>query len=131
MSDGVGKWLASGRVGASSSALAAAMLGSVPADTPPAYPHDSDDFGRCAVLCAFSPKEVQSGLGRLAAVSAHWRRLAERWDELTDLYTRDLKACNKLVRELTDPGGSGFYEVRKDADGRWDRFKVKDFRAAR
>lgn len=126
MSAGIGRWLSSRHVGASSSALAAAMLGHVPTESAPAHPLDVGDFGRCAKLWAeVEPEEAQYGLRKLADVSAPWRRLAGSWDDLLKLYETDRDQCDKLVRGLTNSfQGSGMYEVRKDADGRWDKFKV-------
>lgn len=121
---GVGRWLAAGRTGASSSALAAATLGNIP-NHAPAYPHDSDDFGRCYVLWGLTP-EAKDGLARLAAISGPWKRLADRWDELLALYEHDRPACHKLIRSLVSQV-SGIYETRKGEDGRWDSFPVREF----
>ena len=112
MSYGVGKWLGSGHVGASSSALAAAMLGYVP-EGAPAYPHDGSDFGRCAELWRMVEREeAQSGLVNLAAVSGPWNRLAEEWHRLLQLYDTDRNLCHDLVRRCVsvDPG---MYRVSK------------------
>lgn len=97
MSEAIGRWLAKGRVGASSTVLAAAALGALPAGEP-SYPHDFDDFGRCFRLCQMAPSEAALGLKRLAEVSGKWERLAAKWGELCLLYESDVDACNKLVK---------------------------------
>lgn len=114
---GVGEWLASRKVGASSSALAAATLGVLP-DHAPSYPHDADDFGRCKFLWDRTP-EAREGLKRLAAISGPWHRLSERWDELLALHENDLKACSSLIRKLTEMP-TPYCQISKGEDGRWD-----------
>jgi hypothetical protein len=118
---GIGIWLASRHVGLSSSALAAATLGVV-GDQSPHFPHDVDDFSRCVFLWNTEP-ETKNGLALLASVSGPWKRLADHWQQLLDLYERDRDACHKLVRECTS-SGSGMFYVRKGKDGRWDYFRT-------
>lgn len=120
MSDGVAKWLANGRAGASSQALAAASLGAVP--NVPDYPHDPSDFGRCLALWEMAPEAVE-GLKRLAAVSGPWNRLAERWADLIELYQRgESSACFHLMQRLINPSNLRAYEIRKGDDGRVDLY---------
>lgn len=118
MSKGVGKWLAMGRCGMSSTALAAATLGHVDWNDPPAYPHDSDDLSRCILLYGFAP-EAKEGLARLAAVSGQWKRISENWDKLIDIFD-DRRACSDFLHTLINPNNLRSYEERKDASGRWD-----------
>jgi hypothetical protein len=129
MSAGVGKWLASGRMGASSTALAAATLGVTEWNNPPDHPHDSDDLGRCLLLYGMAP-EAREGLKRLAAVSGQWKRLADNWEKLIDIFD-DSQACSALIDKLVNPNNLHAYEFRKGDDGRWDIFPWSDKPSAR
>lgn len=122
---GVGRWLVSRHVGLSSSALAASMLGYANPDVAPAYPHDAGDFGRCAGLWRLTNDPIRSeGLARLASISAQWKRLSDKWDALLHAYdTDDSDSLSMMLDECCGMKGSGAYQVRRDATGRWDRFR--------
>ena len=120
----IGRWLATGHVGASSTTLAAAILGYVAHDREPNFPRDSDDFGRCAKLwLQVGDDRAREGLTHLAAISGPWNRLMEKWDDALDAWCRaDHTACNQIVKACVDQS-SGIFVIRKGDDGRWDRFK--------
>lgn len=82
MRDKILHWFATGRVGASSKAMANAACG-LPQDPlwGPSYPHDPDDLNRCLLLLAVAP-EIRHNWDKIAALSPTWSRLVERWDEI-------------------------------------------------
>lgn len=68
-------WIATGRVGASSKAMAMTACG-MPSDKD--YPLDPDDLNRCLLMLEAVP-EVRDHFDKIAALSPMWRRLIERW----------------------------------------------------
>lgn len=74
-------WVATGRVGASSKAMAMAAC-DLPNDG--SYPHDPADLNRCLLLLKTVP-EVRDHFDKIAALGAVWGRLVSRW--------ADIEAC--------------------------------------
>lgn len=72
------KWIATGRVGMSSQAMALAACG-MPSDG--SYPHDPDDLNRCLLLLKAVP-EVREHFGEIAKLGPVWGRLIARWNEI-------------------------------------------------
>lgn len=72
------EWFATGRVGASSKAMACAAAG-LPNDK--SHPYDPDDLNRCLLLLEAVP-EIRGCMSKVAGISDTWAKLVERWDEL-------------------------------------------------
>ncbi|WP_339733324.1 hypothetical protein [uncultured Pseudomonas sp.] len=71
-------WIATGRVGASSKAMAMAACG-LPNDD--SYPHDPDDLNRCLLLLEAVP-DVRDHFDKIAALGVVWGRLVKRWADI-------------------------------------------------
>lgn len=71
-------WIATGRVGASSKAMAMAACG-LPNDG--SYPHDPDDLNRCLLLLEAVP-DVRDHFDKIAALGVVWSRLIGRWADI-------------------------------------------------
>lgn len=71
-------WIATGRVGASSKAMAMAACG-LPNDG--SYPHDPDDLNRCLLLLESVP-DVRDHFEKIAALGVVWERLIGRWADI-------------------------------------------------
>lgn len=71
-------WIATGRVGASSKAMAMAACG-LPNDG--SYPHDPDDLNRCLLLLEAVP-DVRDHFDKIAALGVVWERLIGRWADI-------------------------------------------------
>lgn len=72
------RWIATGRVGASSKTMAMTACG-LPCDKD--YPLDPDDLNRCLLMLDAVP-EVRDHFDKIAALTPVWGRLIERWDEI-------------------------------------------------
>ena len=82
------EWIAGDDTGISSRAIWAVMMGApVRRVAFGTHPSDPDDFGRCHRLLEAVP-EWRPRMGEMAAHSRVWSRLAEHWDELTQMYLR-------------------------------------------
>lgn len=77
-------WFATGRVGASSRAIAQKMmgLGSAPERS---HPRDPDDLNRCLLLLEAVP-EIRDHMDEVAELSETWAKLVERWDEVEQCF---------------------------------------------
>lgn len=69
-------WIATGRVGASSKAMAMTACG-LPSDK--SYPLDPDDLNRCLLLLEAVP-EVRDHFPQIADLGEVWGRLIASWD---------------------------------------------------
>lgn len=80
MNDKLLGWFATGRVGASSLAIAHKMmgLGSAPERS---YPHDPDDLNRCLLLLEAVP-EIRPRMKEMAEICPEWARLVARWEDI-------------------------------------------------
>jgi len=78
MRDKVLNWMMTGRVGASSKAMATHLCG---AQCDGSYPHDPDDLNRCLLFLEAVP-EARAELPRMATVNKTWAALVQRWDEI-------------------------------------------------
>lgn len=76
------RWIARGRVGLSSKAMAMAACG-VECDKD--YPLDPDDLNRCLLMLEDIP-EVRDQFDRISELSPVWRRLISRWQEIESLF---------------------------------------------
>lgn len=72
------RWIATGRVGSSSKAMAMTACG-LPSDKD--YPGDPDDLNRCLLMLQAVP-EVRDHFDKIAALSPMWHRLIGRWAEI-------------------------------------------------
>lgn len=72
------RWIASGRVGLSSKAMAMAACG---VECDKNYPLDPDDLNRCLLMLEAAP-EVRDCFDKIAIMSPIWGRLIRRWDEI-------------------------------------------------
>lgn len=93
---GIAIWLATGRVGASSRAMAAHFVGQ-PCDG--SYPHDADDFGRCEGLLDAVPG-LRERVGEMASVNAYWAALAPAWPAIAAARP---EARTAMIRALVRP----------------------------
>lgn len=71
-------WIATGRVGASSKAMAMAACG-LPNDG--SYPHDPADLNRCLLMLEAVP-EVRDHFDKIEALGVVWGRLIGRWADI-------------------------------------------------
>jgi len=78
MNNKIKDWFQTGRVGASSEAMALAV-GGMPVKF--SHPLDPSDLNRCLVFLRTVP-EAKQHLDKVAALSPYWERLIARWDEL-------------------------------------------------
>jgi hypothetical protein len=96
--------------GASSTALLARMLGASPDDATFGHPHDPSDFGRCHRLLEHVP-EWRTRLPEMAACSAYWAALVDRWDEITALHAVVVSDYSSWVRP-DDGSKCGVFEPK-------------------
>ncbi len=82
MKDKILYWFGTGRVGASSKAMALAAVG-VPNDG--SHPGDPDDLNRCLMLLEAAP-EIRDQMDRIAAISDTWAALVAQWDEIEQTF---------------------------------------------
>ena len=82
MKDKLLEWFATGRVGASSKAMACAAAG-LPGDK--SHPYDPDDFNRCLLLLEAVP-EIRDCMDNVAGISGTWAKLVNRWDEVEQCF---------------------------------------------
>jgi hypothetical protein len=82
MKDKILGWFATGRVGASSRAMACAAA-DLPHDK--SHPCDPGDFNRCLLLLEAVP-EIRNQMDKIAAISDTWRKLVARWDEVEQCF---------------------------------------------
>lgn len=75
------RWVAVGRRGSSSDAIAAQLTGEVYAQDPKAHPHDADDLCRCVEMLDQVP-ELRGKLQQMSSVSAVWAALVAEWTTL-------------------------------------------------
>ena len=78
MKDKILEWFVTGKVGASSRAMASCIAGF---DSDRSHPHDPDDLNRCLLFLEAVP-EARERLGELRGLSRTWAKLVDRWDEL-------------------------------------------------
>jgi hypothetical protein len=71
-------WVATGRVGQSSKAMAMTACG-LPSEGD--YPLDPDDLNRCLKMLIAVP-EVREHFDKIAALGVVWGRIISRWDEI-------------------------------------------------
>lgn len=77
------RWLIGGKRGISSNAIVSQLTG-IPADRPKSrdYPHDPDDFARCARLLAMYPEAMSAFRDKMPSRSPVWAALVARWDDI-------------------------------------------------
>jgi len=86
LKDKVLKWFGTGRVGASSKAMALHIVG---LESDGSHPCDPDDLSRCLLFLEAVP-EARAELYRLATLSPVWAALTARWDELEALFNEEV-----------------------------------------
>lgn len=82
MKDKILEWFATGRVGASSKAMASAVA-DLPHDK--SHPYDPADLNRCLLLLEAVP-EIRNSMDKVAAISDTWGKLVARWDEVEQCF---------------------------------------------
>lgn len=82
MKDKILDWFATGRVGASSKAMACAVA-DLPHDK--SHPYDPDDLNRCLLLLEAVP-EIRNQMDKVASISGTWGKLVARWDEVEQCF---------------------------------------------
>lgn len=100
-----GEWFRGRDTGTSSFTIFFVMTGTYIPRGNYDVPHDPADFGRCYRLLNLFPK-WKTRMPEVAVRFPEWRRLVERWDELTKLYEEEspAKTAPKLyarMKELT------------------------------
>lgn len=75
-------WIATGRVGSSSKAMAMAACGMPSSGS---YPSDPDDLNRCLLMLEAVP-EVREQFDKIAALGVVWGRLIAQWDEIENSF---------------------------------------------
>lgn len=78
MKDKIIKWFGTGKVGASSKAMALASIGMA---NDGSYPCDPADFNRCLLLLEAVP-EIRNRMDKVAAINGTWGRLVAKWSEV-------------------------------------------------
>jgi len=98
-------WLATGRVGSSSKAMAMAACG---LRNDGSYPSDPDDLNRCLLLLEAVP-EVREHFDKIAAVGVVWGRLVARWDEIEQSFLDEVG----LNWSKAQSGGKTYYLMKE------------------
>ena len=108
MKDKVMEWMATGRVGLSSKAMALHLCGF---KCDGSYPHDPDDLNRCLLFLESVP-EARAELPRMAEVNQVWAALVKQWDNIEAAFLAEAgrdwckaqRAYNtyRLMREIID-----------------------------
>lgn len=98
-------WIVGHDTGASSKTIWAVMMGVGNRDA--SHPHDPSDFGRCHRLLIQLP-EWRERLEEMVSVSAYWKALVARWDEIEALYKVEAalpfaRKTYDLMRSILDP----------------------------
>lgn len=78
------KWLANGKTGISSKAMAFTALGVKYKDAR-YYPYDPADFNRCLLLLEVAPI-VRESFPKIRELSPEWAAIIDHWDELERLF---------------------------------------------
>jgi len=107
MKDKILEWFATGRVGASSKAMACAVAG-MPNDK--SHPHDPDDLNRCLLFLKAVP-EARDHFDKVAAMNDYWKVLIENFAEIEACFIAEFKgerkgvegSTYKLMRSFLDP----------------------------
>jgi len=86
MKDKILNWFATGRVGASSKAMALAAI-DMPNDG--SYPHDPDDLNRCLLLLESVP-EIRQRMDKIAAINETWDKLVNKWEEIERCFLNEV-----------------------------------------
>jgi len=81
MKDKILEWLVSGKVGASSKAMACCILDLPSSKKEICHPLDPADFNRCLLFLEDVP-EAREYMSKLVSLSDTWANLVDRWDEL-------------------------------------------------
>jgi hypothetical protein len=79
-------WFATGGVGASSKAMACAVLG---LQNDGYVPADPSDLNRCLLLLDSVP-EIRNHMDKVAAISDTWERLVAKWDEVEQCFLEEV-----------------------------------------
>lgn len=85
MKDKILKWIGTGRVGASSKAMALAVVG---APNDGSHPYDPADLNRCLLLLADVP-EIRQHMCKVSEISVTWEKLVKRWAELEKCFIEE------------------------------------------
>ena len=78
MKDKILTWFGTGSVGASSKAMALAVI-DMPNDG--SHPCDPDDFNRCLLLLSAVP-EIRQHMEKVAEINETWRNIVASWDKV-------------------------------------------------
>lgn len=111
------RWIATGRVGASSKAMAMAAC-DMPTDG--AYPSDPADLNRCLLMLEAVP-EVRQQFAKVAAISRPWANFIENWEKLEAMFLEEVglnwsKAQSapktyEFMKSLRAPDGRNVFHV--------------------
>lgn len=81
-------WLANGRVGVSSKAMAMAIVGIKQEPHKISTPSDPDDLNRCLLFLEVVP-EARSHFNKIAELSPQWKKLIEHWQEVEQCFLEE------------------------------------------
>lgn len=111
------RWIATGRVGASSKAMAMAAC-DMPTDG--AYPSDPADLNRCLLMLEAVP-EARQQFAKVAAISRPWANFIENWEKLEAMFLEEVglnwsKAQSaprtyEFMKSLRAPDGRNVFHV--------------------
>ncbi len=107
MKDKILKWLLTGKVGASSRAMACCFANIDAGER--CHPYDPDDLSRCIKFLDAVP-EARSQMDKLRSISVQWEKLVDRWDELEETYRRELA----IDRRSRKRNGHPTYSLMQD-----------------
>lgn len=83
------QWMATGKTGVSSEAIAYQMAGIENGRKWSTHPGDPDDFKRCLKLVNQIP-EIRPRLDEMRSVSPHWNSLIDHWNELEKCFMEEV-----------------------------------------
>ena len=86
MKDKILVWFASGRVGASSKAMACCLIDS---ETDRSHPFDPDDLNRCLLFLEAVP-EARQHMDKLRTMSVTWDMLIENWEQIEQCFLAEV-----------------------------------------
>ncbi len=101
----IGQWIADKDTGISSETMVAIALGAKKTKSSRFNaPHDPSDFGRCYRLVKAVP-EMKTQFDRIGKAVPTFKLILKNWDELCELYERDLPSGKsddlyKRIKEL-------------------------------
>jgi hypothetical protein len=115
-------WLANGRTGLSSKAMAFYLgFGMKRKEDGRAHPYDPADFDRCLQLLRAAPR-LRAKLPQMAKLSKEWKRLVAAWDRIEELFISEVGQDWSKNRSV--PATQTYHLMKEVLDGPKKRAKV-------